>query len=156
MRYANLFAEQEFEAEKWLLYYPILRAECEMKRQEIIDGSSKPPDEGKTTHISQVTCNKAVRLSGTWDENKWICDVEFVIGQFPPCYRTLLEIRWRQILAAPDPKRGRPAWIEDAILHYAELTGEWPHNNTLSAWWRDMVVTLARWVNSKEAREGDR
>ena len=149
----ELFADIDFEAEKWLTHYPDFKRDHELNRLEIIEGSSKPSDEGKTTHISQVTANKAIRLSKTWDADEWIRAVEFVAERFPAHYKRLLEIRWKQAAQIRDEyKKGRPAWVEDAILHYADQTGEWPHPNTISGWWRDMVVTLARWIEKRDKK----
>jgi len=141
----QLCAHEEI-AEEWLLYYPARKADIEHTRGDIIDGSSKPSDAGKTTHISQVTANKAIRLSRTWDDADWLAAVEHCYSEFPEHYKRLLKIRWGQLDGRIICHVGRPGWIEDAILHYADQTGQWPHNNTVSKWWRDMVVTLTRWA----------
>ena len=145
----ELFAAQEACAERWLLFYPARKQEHEHAVETIIYGCSKPADAGKSTHISRVTESKALRLSKTWADADWISAVEYCMGSYTNQQRLLLDIRWRQTQGRTDVSGFREPWIEDAILHYADRTGHWPHVNTVSAWWRDMVTTLARWVALK-------
>lgn len=154
MNILELLAAQEYCAENWLLYYPARKRDYEEAVETIVYGCSKPADAGKTTHISRVTENKAIRLASTWTNSEWIKAVELCLPSFTPQQMRLLKIRWRQTEGRTEPLGLREAWIEDAILHYADQTGHWPHNNTVSAWWRGMVLSLTRVVGMKGGFNG--
>ena len=145
----DFLADREAIAEEWLLYYQHRKREIDEQRQDVIDASSKPADAGKSTVISQVAANKAIRLSRTWNDADWLAAVEYCYNQFSDKQKRLLQIRWHQVSGKLVCNIHRAPWIEDAILHYADQTGEWPEVNTISRWWREMVVCLSRWAEAR-------
>jgi hypothetical protein len=143
----DVLSAQEREAEEWLLYYPERKAQLSDRRAVVLESSPKPADAGKSTKISTPTQNKALRLEDTWPEATWIDAVEYCVGQFEDHKIHLLKIRRHIIkhnLCRNTVPVGRPAWLDKAGEMYEDESGRGVHANTLSAWWRDMVVSLAR------------
>ena len=140
-------ANREEIAEEWLLYYQYRKQGIEETRGDILDAGAKPESGGKSTLVSDVCANKTIRLSRTWDQKNWIAAVEYCAQHYNDKQKRLLQIRWRQVRGKIIC--GRQPWIEDAILHFADQTGEWPEPNTISRWWREMVVELSRWAEAR-------
>lgn len=143
----SFLAAREEIAEEWLLYYQHRRQEIGDRRDEIIDAGTKPTNGGKTTVVSDVCANKTIRLSRTWDDKDWLDAVDYCYQHYSDKQKRLLRIRWRQVTGKIIC--GRQPWIEDAILHFADQTGEWPEPNTISRWWREMVIELSRWAEAR-------
>ena len=159
MNFAERIAAQDALAEFWLLSYPAKKHLCDLAREEVLHAAPKPADEGKTTHISRVTENKALRLSSTWCDKAWCDTIECCLSEWkanrPQWYR-LVHIRW-ELGRQKRSKRqvGKPGWVDASIELYAEQTGSEPYRNTVSGWWRAMVLQVARYAAERGCFRSD-
>ena len=139
-------------ASDWLLYYPY------RKRQyydDLLDVENARPvsEVSVRTGPGNQTMQKAVKMVELSHTELWLQTVEALESVLSEKKQIFLEVRREAAYISNKTVRGRPAWVIYVQRHYAERMAArykttpdkfWTHEQSLKAWWKEMVETTAR------------